>query len=132
MKVYGWMYGRTSVVVCPRLRTDIEAAKQDAEEHYTNRDRSRHPDSLPQRLEWREQTSPRGFGFGNRFWSLFAERRANSKRLGFTGDMFATGYILNEMETEDDAADPAVGVLRLRQGSGPGDTGPAAPDDAGV
>jgi len=97
---YGWSYGKSGVVICPRLRGTLEQAQRDAEEHYVRRDRERNPNSTPQRLEWREQTSPRGFGFANRFWSLFAERRPGAKRLGFTGDMFATGYILNEYWTE--------------------------------
>lgn len=116
LTIYGWCYGKTGVVICPRLRFDIDEAKQDAEEHYKRRDAARNPDSLPQRLEWREQTSPRGYGFANRFWSLFAERRAGSRRLGFTGDMFATGYVLNEMWMEaTDGAEPAPAVLQLRQ-----------------
>lgn len=105
MTTYGWCYGKTGVVICPNLRTDLEQAKKDAEEHYVRRDREKWPNSVPQRLEWREHTSPRGYGFGNRFWTLFAERRPGTRRLGYVGDMFTTGYVLTEMYLEVDVDD---------------------------
>jgi hypothetical protein len=106
--LYGWSYGKTGTnVLCPHLEDTVEGARKHAEDRYVSRDREKYPNAAPQRLEWREHTSPRGFGFGNRFWALYAERRY--KRATFNnahaGDMFRTEYLVNEMwiEEEEDA-----------------------------
>jgi hypothetical protein len=105
--LYSWSYGKTgSGVICPHLCTTLERAQARAEERYVRVDRERHPDAVAQKLEWREQTSPRGFGFGNRFWTLYAERRPTTRRYSafndFTGHMFRTDYMVNEMWMEDE------------------------------
>lgn len=104
--VFAWQHGRLGTgIFCPKMRRTEAAAKRDAEEHYVARDRAKHPDSPPQRLEWRELTSPRGFGFGTRFWALYAERRV--KRLGYASEMYGTDYVVSEMTIDGDVTAPA-------------------------
>lgn len=89
----------------PVIRRTLEGAQAAAEECYLTRDRVKHPEAASQRLEWRETTSPRGFGFGNRFWTLYAERRAPKNRKlksDYVGEMFTTNYLVNEMRMEDE------------------------------
>lgn len=102
--LYGWSYGKSSSsVICPQLGHTLAEAQELAEQWYVKRDRQKYPGAAPQRLEWREHTSPRGYGFGGRFWALYAERRAVSARRynnEFAGAMFRTDYQVSEMWLE--------------------------------
>jgi hypothetical protein len=98
----GYIWTAHTGTTYPHVYRDIEKAKAAAEAEYRKRNAAQYPNATPQPLEWHEKTNPNQGFARNRFWFLYAERRASSKRTGYhDGATFSTNYSVSEVDVEE-------------------------------